>query len=310
MTIVVAGSTGLAGSAILRAFSESNEEVIGLNRSTVDLRDRLSTFEFFRETRPRLVVDAAARVGGILANDTFPVDFLLDNIAIQNNLLSASNEFNVEKFVFLGSSCIYPRNAEQPIKEEYLMTGPLEKSNSAYSVAKISGIELVNSYRKQYGRKWITIMPTNLYGPGDNFDLLDSHVLPALIRKFVEAEENNLGKVTLWGTGEPLREFLHVDDLADAVVMLAEKYSEKLHINVGTGQDISISDLAKMISRIAGFRGDILWDSSKPNGTPRKVLDVTRLKSLGWQPRVELELGIKKTIAWYREARALNGVRI
>ncbi len=310
MTILVAGATGLAGSAILKAFSQGNEEVIGLNRSTVDLRDRLATLEFFNSLRPRMVIDAAARVGGILANDKYPVDFLLDNLAIQNNLLHASNEFNVEKFIFLGSSCIYPRNAAQPIREEYLMTGPLEKSNSAYSVAKISGIELVNSYRKQYGRNWITLMPTNLYGPGDNFDLLDSHVLPALIRKFVEAEEENLSTVTLWGTGEPLREFLHVDDLADAVVLLADKYNEALHINVGSGQDISISNLAKMISKIAGFQGEILWDPSKPNGTPRKVLDVTRLRSFGWTPKIDLELGISRTIEWFRELRLVNGVRI
>jgi len=309
MTILIAGNTGLAGSAIYKAFSDLDEEVIGLNSSIVDLRDRKSTIEFFENVRPRIVIDAAAKVGGILANDKFPVDFLLDNIAIQNNLMLASNLVDVNKFVFLGSSCIYPRNAKQPIKEEYLMTGPLGKSNSAYSVAKISGVELVNSFRKQYGRKWITLMPTNLYGAGDNFDLQDSHVLPAFIRRFVEATKNNVEAVTLWGTGEPLREFLHVNDLADAVVLASNIYSDEIHLNVGTGEDISIKELAEIIAHEAGFKGQILWDATKPNGTPRKVLDVSRLNSLGWKAKINLREGIKETINWYREASEINGVR-
>jgi GDP-L-fucose synthase len=309
MTILVAGSSGLAGSAIFKAYSLKNLNVIGLNRSIVDLTDRESTLEYFLKVRPRVVVDAAAKVGGIMANDTSPVDFLLENISIQNNLMFASNEAGVEKFIFLGSSCIYPRNAEQPIKEEYLLTGPLEKSNSAYSVAKICGVELVNSYRKQYGRNWITLMPTNLYGPKDNFNLEDSHVLPAFIRKFVEAADNNLKSVTLWGTGEPLREFLHVDDLAEAVVLVSENYNDEMHLNVGTGVDISIKTLAGMVAEAAGYKGIILWDDSKPNGTPRKVLDVSRISSLGWKARISLAEGIKATVGWYRTASMNSGVR-
>jgi GDP-L-fucose synthase len=256
-----------------------------------------------------LIVDAAAKVGGIGANNSYPVEFLGDNITIQGNLMRAAHKANVPNFVFLGSSCINPRDCAQPIKEEYLMTGPLEVTNSAYAVAKIAGIEMINSYRKEYGTKWISLMPTNLYGPRDNFDLTASHVLPAFIRRFIEAAENGTPKVTLWGTGSPLREFLHVDDLAKAVVVAAENYDSSMHLNVGTGEDLSIKDLAENVAAAAGFTGQIEWDSTKPDGTPRKVLDVSRIKALGWKPTITLEEGIASTIAWYKEANARGEVR-
>ncbi len=309
MTVIVAGSTGLAGSAIVKAFEATGQEVIGINRSVVDLMDAKATEEFIAELRPSLIVDAAAKVGGIGANNSYPVEFLGDNITIQGNLMRAAHKANVVNFVFLGSSCIYPRDCAQPIKEEYLMTGPLEATNSAYAVAKIAGIEMVNSYRKEYRTKWISLMPTNLYGPRDNFDLAASHVLPAFIRKFVEAVENGADKVTLWGSGAPLREFLHVDDLAQAVVLASEKYDSSLHLNVGTGEDLSIKELAKKVAQAAGFTGDIEWDATKPDGTPRKVLDVSRIKALGWKPTITLEEGIGSTIAWYKEANARGEVR-
>jgi GDP-L-fucose synthase len=248
-------------------------------------------------------------VGGIGANSAYPVEFLSDNLTIQGNLMNAAHKSNVPNFVFLGSSCIYPRNCAQPIKEEYLMTGPLEATNSAYAVAKIAGIEMVNSYRKEYGTKWISLMPTNLYGPRDNFDLAASHVLPAFIRRFIEAAESGAGKVTLWGSGAPLREFLHVDDLAKAVVLASEKYDSGMHLNVGTGEDLSIKDLAQKVANAAGFTGQVEWDASKPDGTPRKVLDVSRMKALGWNPTITLDEGIASTIAWYKEANARGEVR-
>ncbi len=309
MKVVVAGSTGLAGSAISAAFSAQGHEVIGLNRSVVNLMDGAATQQFLMNTKPDLVVDAAAKVGGIGANNTFPVEFLADNITIQGNLMNAAHAAKVEKFVFLGSSCIYPRDCAQPIKEEYLMTGPLEATNSAYAVAKIAGIELINSYRKEYGTRWISLMPTNLYGPRDNFDLAASHVLPAFIRRFVDATESGVEKVVLWGSGSPLREFLHVDDLAQAVMVASEKYDSSLHLNVGTGEDLSIKALAGVVAKSAGFNGEIEWDSSKPDGTPRKVLDVSRIKALGWKPTITLEEGVASTIAWYKAASALGEVR-
>jgi GDP-L-fucose synthase len=309
MKVVVAGSTGLAGSAISAAFSAQGHQVIGLNRSVVDLMDGAATQQFLINTKPDLVVDAAAKVGGIGANSTFPVEFLADNITIQGNLMNAAHVAGVEKFVFLGSSCIYPRDCAQPIKEEYLMTGPLEVTNSAYAIAKIAGIELVNSYRKEYGTKWISLMPTNLYGPRDNFDLAASHVLPAFIRRFVDAAESGAEKVVLWGSGSPLREFLHVDDLAQAVLVASEKYDSSLHLNIGTGEDLSIKALAGVVAKSAGFSGEIEWDSSKPDGTPRKVLDVSRIKALGWKPTITLEAGIASTIAWYKAASARGEVR-
>jgi len=302
MSVMIAGITGLAGSAIARAFIAQGEDVIGVNRSVVDLMDLDATRKFLKTKSPKLVVDAAAKVGGIGANNSKPVEFLSDNLRIQSNLMQASFEADVEKFVFLGSSCIYPRDCAQPIKEEYLMTGPLEETNSAYAIAKIAGIEMVNSYRKEHGSRWISLMPTNLYGPGDNFNLQDSHVLPALIRRFIEAEAAGVPEVTLWGSGSPLREFLHVDDLASAVVLASEKYDKPEHLNVGTGHDLSIKDLADLIAKAAGFKGDIRWDSSKPDGTPRKVLDVSRISSLGWQSTITLPEGIKRTIEWYKTA--------
>jgi GDP-L-fucose synthase len=309
MKVVVAGSTGLAGSAISAAFLAQGHQVIGLNRSVVDLMDGAATQQFLINTKPDLVVDAAAKVGGIGANSTFPVEFLADNITIQGNLMNAAHVAGVEKFVFLGSSCIYPRDCVQPIKEEYLMTGPLEATNSAYAIAKIAGIELVNSYRKEYGTKWISLMPTNLYGPRDNFDLAASHVLPAFIRRFVDAAESGAEKVVLWGSGSPLREFLHVDDLAQAVLVASENYDSSLHLNVGTGEDLSIKELAGLVAKSAGFTGVIEWDSSKPDGTPRKVLDVSRIKALGWKPTITLEEGVASTIAWYKAASARGEVR-
>jgi GDP-L-fucose synthase len=309
MTVIVAGATGLAGSAIVKAFESQGKDVIGINRSVVDLMDTKATEEFIANSKPSLIVDAAAKVGGIGANNTYPVEFLSDNIAIQGNLMRAAYKANVPNFVFLGSSCIYPRDCAQPIKEEYLMTGPLEATNSAYAVAKIAGIEMVNSYRKEYGTKWISLMPTNLYGPRDNFDLASSHVLPAFIRRFVEAAESRASKVTLWGSGAPLREFLHVDDLAKAVVLASEKYDSGLHLNVGTGEDLSIKDLAQKVANAAGFTGQIEWDASKPDGTPRKVLDVSRINALGWKPTITLDEGITSTIAWYKEANARGEVR-
>jgi len=309
MTIIVAGATGLAGSAIVKAFESQGQEVIGINRKVIDLRDPDTTERFIASTRPSLIVDAAAMVGGIGANSAYPVEFLTNNLTIQGNLMHAAHKANVPNFVFLGSSCIYPRDCAQPIKEEYLMTGPLEATNSAYAVAKIAGIEMVNSYRKEYGTKWISLMPTNLYGPRDNFDLAASHVLPAFIRRFIEAAESGADKVTLWGSGTPLREFLHVDDLAQAVVVASERYDSSLHLNVGSGEDLSIKDLAEKVAAAAGFAGEIEWDSSKPDGTPRKVLDVSRVKALGWKPTITLDDGIALTIAWYKEANARGEVR-
>jgi len=304
MTIVVAGASGLAGSAIVRAYEKTGAQVIGVTRKVCDLLDRDATFDFIKKAKPSLIVDAAAKVGGIGANNTFPVEFLADNLRIQNNLMEAAHAADVPKFIFLGSSCIYPRDCAQPIKEEYLLTGPLEQTNSAYAVAKIAGIELIKSFRKEYGRKWISLMPTNLYGPNDNFELQASHVLPAFIRRFVEAKAENRAIETLWGTGSPKREFLHVDDLASAVLHLGEKYDSSDHLNIGTGEDLTIKELAESVAELAGFTGKIEWDSSKPDGTPRKVLDVSKVKSLGWQPRISLRDGIDSTIKWYIEATA------
>ena len=304
MTIVVAGATGLAGSAIVRAFEKAGKEVVGINRSVVDLLDLSATKKFLKDVAPSMVIDAAARVGGIGANNAFPVEFLTDNIRIQSNLMDAAHEAKVGRFIFLGSSCIYPRDCAQPIKEEYLMTGPLETTNSAYAIAKIAGIELINSYRKEYGHKWISLMPTNLYGPNDNFELQGSHVLPAFIHRFVEATEKNAPTETLWGTGAPKREFLHVDDLANAVLIASEKYDSSMHLNIGSGQDLSIKELAELVADIAGYKGEIKWDSSKPDGTPRKVLDVTKAKSLGWSPAISLRDGIASAMNWYKEATA------
>jgi GDP-L-fucose synthase len=309
MSVLVAGSSGLAGSAIAAAFEAQGEEVIEVNRGILNLLDLEATKKFLLFSKPELVVDCAAIVGGIGANNSRPVEFLADNLRIQNNLMQAAHEAGVEKFIFLGSSCIYPRDCQQPIKEEYLMTGPLESTNSAYAIAKIAGIELVNSYRKEHGRKWISLMPTNLYGPHDNFDLEASHVLPAFIRKFVEAAERNESSVTVWGSGAPLREFLHVDDLAQAVIITSQNYDSSVHLNVGSGNEISIKELALMIASLSGYKGEIIWDSSKPDGTPRKVLDISLIKTLGWNPRISLSEGIASTITWYKTASTSGKVR-
>ncbi len=310
MKVLVAGGTGLVGSAIVRAYLSCGAEVQGISRLNFNLMDTSATRDFFRKVKPDLVVDAAAKVGGIGANSAKPVEFLSDNLRIQGNLMQAAFESDVEKFVFLGSSCIYPRDCPQPIKEEYLMTGPLEETNSAYAIAKIAGIEMVNSYRKEYGLRWISLMPTNLYGPHDNFNLQKAHVLPALIRKFVEAEKVGQSQVTLWGSGTPLREFLHVDDLASAVLIASEKYDQSGHVNIGTGHEISIKELATLIATLAGFKGEISWDSSKPDGTPRKVLDVSRINSLGWKPTIRLEEGIQATIKWFKAGVEKGEVRL
>ena len=309
MTVVIAGSTGLVGSALTEVFTAAGQEVIGLNRSVVDLLDAEATKRIIQKIKPKLVIDAAAKVGGIGVNNSSPVGFLSDNLRIQSNLMEAAHNASVEKFIFLGSSCIYPRDCHQPIKEEYLMTGPLESTNSAYAIAKIAGIELINSYRKEYGAKWISLMPTNLYGPRDNFDLQASHVLPALIRRFVEAVENGSAKVVLWGSGAPKREFLHVNDLAQAVLKTSENYDSSMHLNIGSGTDLTIKELAGKVAAAAGFTGEIEWDTSKPDGTPQKVLDVSKIKALGWEPTITLEAGIASTIAWYKEASARGEVR-
>ena len=302
MTVLVAGGTGLVGSAIVRHLESRGESVLSVNSKVVDLLDRKATFDYILSHKPDVIIDAAARVGGIGANNKYPVDFLSLNVQIQTNLMDAAHAAKTPNFLFLGSSCIYPRDCAQPIKEEYLLTGPLEATNSAYAVAKIAGIELIKSYRKQYGYKWISAMPTNLYGPNDNFDLETSHVFPALIRKFSEAAKNG-GSVELWGTGSPKREFLHVDDLAKAVVVLLEKYNADDHINVGTGEDVTIKELAETIASAAGFSGDVKWDSTKPDGTPRKVMDVSKIKSLGWAPQISLEEGVRQTVEYYQREK-------
>ena len=309
MVVVIAGSSGLAGSAICRVFENAGHEVVGINSSVVNLLDLSETKKFIKNVRPSLIVDAAAKVGGIGANNSTPVEFLSENLKIQGNLIEAAYEAKVEGFIFLGSSCIYPRDCPQPIKEEYLMTGPLEATNSAYAIAKIAGIELIKSYRREYGAKWISLMPTNLYGPGDNFNLQASHVFPAFIRRFVEAADFGAPQVTLWGSGSPRREFLHVDDLARAVLLTATKYDSSLHLNIGSGEDIAIKDLALKVATAAGFKGKIDWDTTKPDGTPRKTLDNSKLQALGWKPTITLDEGIESTIAWYKIASAKGEVR-
>ena len=299
MTILVAGGSGLVGSAIVRELKQLNKDVIGISSKDVDLLDRNKTFEFINNLKPAAIIDSAAKVGGIGGNNSYPVEFLSQNLQIQSNLMDAAHAAKVSKFVFLGSSCIYPRDCAQPIKEEYLLTGALEQTNSAYAVAKIAGIELIKSYRKEYGYKWISVMPTNMYGPNDNFDLENGHVLPVLIRKFIEAKRSGIGKVILWGSGSPLREFLHVDDLAKAVLLCMDKYDDSNQINVGSGQEVSIKDLADKISEAVGFNGEISWDSSKPDGTMRKVLDSSKIANLGWKPLISLDQGIASTVEWY-----------
>jgi GDP-L-fucose synthase len=301
MTIVVAGHTGLVGSAIFEALQARGEDVIGINSKVVNLLDREATFDFIKEKKPDLIIDSAAIVGGIGANDKFRVEFLSKNLQIQTNLMDAAHEADVDRFVFLGSSCIYPRECPQPIREEYLLTGPLESTNSAYAIAKIAGIELVKSYRTQFSRHWISLMPTNAYGPKDNFDLRTSHVFPALIHRYVAARISGAEKVTLWGSGRPRRESLHSSDLASAVILASEKYDSDLQLNIGTGEDLSIEELAIKISRHSGFKGQTLWDTSKSDGTPRKILDISRLKALGWHPKVLIDDGIREMIEYFEK---------
>lgn len=300
MRIYVAGHRGLVGSAIVRAIDKSAEHSwIGKTHSELDLLNRKLVFDFVQAEKPDAIVIAAAKVGGIYANKTSPVEFLSENLQIETNLMDAAHSAGIKKLLFLGSSCVYPKLSPQPIKEEYLLTGELEKTNEAYALAKISGIKLVQAYRSQYGHHWISAMPTNMYGPGDNFDLESSHVLPALIRKFHDATAGGAASVSLWGTGSPLREFMHADDLASACLFLLSNYDADLPINVGTGKDISIQELAQLIQDIVGFRGEIVWDGSKPDGTPRKLLDSTRINSLGWEPEIPLEQGLASTYEWY-----------
>ena len=298
--IFVAGHRGLVGSAITRRLREEGyHNLASRTRAELDLRNQTAVDAFFAAERPEYVFLAAAKVGGILANSTFPAEFLYDNLAIQSNVLDAAFRHGTRKLEFLGSSCIYPKLAPQPIREEALLTGPLEPTNEWYAIAKIAGIKMAQAYRQQYGFAAISVMPTNLYGPGDNFDLQSSHVVPALIRKFHEARINHEPEVVVWGTGSPRREFLHVDDLADAAVFLMQNYDLPEIINIGTGQDQTIAELAELIRRVTGYSGGLDFDHTKPDGTPRKLLDVSRLEALGWKARIPLHQGIENTYRWY-----------
>lgn len=298
--IYIAGHKGLVGSAITRKLrSEGFKNLLFRTMDELDLMDTVAVNDFFGTERPEYVFLAAAKVGGILANDTYPADFIYQNLVIQNNVIHAAYENGAKKLLFLGSSCIYPRDCPQPIREDYLLTGPLEKTNEAYAVAKIAGIKMCQAFNKQFGTKFISVMPTNLYGPNDNFDLTSSHVLPALIRKFHDAKTAEESQVTMWGTGSPKREFLHVDDLADACVFLMNTYDGTEIVNIGTGEDVTIRELAELIRDIVGFEGPIVNDATKPDGTPRKLLDVSRLHSLGWKHKSSLEDGIRSTYDWF-----------
>ncbi|HJQ17398.1 MAG TPA: GDP-L-fucose synthase [Allosphingosinicella sp.] len=300
----VAGHRGMVGSAIARRLASERCEIVTAPRAALDLRDQAAVRAWMRARRPQVVFLAAARVGGILANDSLPADFLYDNLMIEANIIEAAYREGVEKLLFLGSSCIYPRLAPQPIAEDALLTGPLEPTNEYYAVAKIAGIKLCQAYRRQHGSDFISAMPTNLYGPGDNFDLRSSHVMPALIRKAHEAKQRGDDHITLWGTGSPRREFLHVDDCADACVFLMKNYSDAQHVNVGSGSDLTILELARLICRIVGFDGELRLDSGKPDGTPRKLMSADRLRAMGWSPRIGLEEGIGATYDWFRANRA------
>lgn len=297
----VAGHRGLVGSAIWRRLQTLGfTNLVGKTSAELDLKDRNQVFQFFEQTKPRYVVLAAAKVGGILANKSYPVDFLSENVRIQVNVMDAALAYGVERLLFLGSSCIYPKYAAQPIRENQLLTGHLEPTNDAYAVAKITGIMQIQAVRRQYGMPWISAMPTNLYGPGDNFSRQGSHVLPALIRRYDEAVRAGRPTVTNWGTGSPRREFLHVDDMADACIHLLEQYDGPDHVNVGTGTDVTIRELAQLVADTVGFEGTIEWDTTKPDGTPQKLLDVSKLNSSGWEARIDLGQGIANTFEWYR----------
>ncbi|MFG3405135.1 GDP-L-fucose synthase family protein [Streptomyces sp. NPDC048142] len=297
--VFVAGHRGLVGSAVARRLADDGHEVLTRGRDLLDLRDAARTGAYLKEIRPDVVVLAAAKVGGIMANSTYPVQFLEDNLRIQLSVIAGAHAAGTERLLFLGSSCIYPRLAPQPIREESLLTGELEPTNEAYALAKIAGIVQIQSYRRQHGASYISAMPTNLYGPGDNFDLETSHVLPALIRRFHEARRDGAPEVTLWGSGSPRREFLHVDDLAAACVRLLETYDDDAPVNIGCGEDLTIRELAETVREVTGYPGKIGWDTSKPDGTPRKLLDVTRLSALGFEPRIPLRDGIARTYAWW-----------
>ena len=298
--IYIAGHRGMVGSACWRALeAEGYTNLIGKTSKELDLRDQNAVEEFIRIEQPIAIIDAAAKVGGILANDTYPYEFLMENMLIQNNLIRSAHENDVPKFIFLGSSCIYPKYAEQPIKEEYLLTNSLEPTNEWYALAKISGVKLISALKIEYGRDYVALMPTNLFGPNDNFDLKSSHVLPALIRKFHEAKLDNNREVTVWGTGQVFREFLHVDDLARAILLSLNTSFAETTYNVGTGEEISIKELAMLVQNIVDHAGNIVWDLDKPDGTPRKLLEVTKFKKYGWHPTISLEQGIRSVYEWY-----------
>ncbi|MDB2568672.1 GDP-L-fucose synthase [Flavobacteriaceae bacterium] len=300
--IYIAGHRGMVGSAVWRALeSKGYLNLIGKTSTELDLRNQQAVNNFYNEEKPKVVIDAAAKVGGILANNNFPYQFLMENIQIQNNLIDGAHKVGIEKFIFLGSSCIYPKFAQQPLKEEYLLTGSLEPTNEWYAIAKITGVKACQAIRKQYNKDYVSLMPTNLYGSFDNFDLKSSHVLPAMLRKFHEAKLNNNEPVELWGSGTPMREFLFVDDMAEAVVYALENNLPEYLYNIGTGKDITINELADTIQSVTGHQGKIFWDANKPDGTPRKLMDVSKMKELGWQYSTELEDGIKKTYQWFLE---------
>ena len=299
--IYVAGHRGLVGSALMRTLElHGYTNIVTRTHAELDLIDQKAVDEFFGKEKPEYVFLAAAKVGGIMANSTYPADFIHDNLAVQTNVIDSAYRHGAKKLLFLGSSCIYPRLAEQPIREDYLLTGRFEPTNEPYSIAKIAGIIMAQSYTRQYGFQTISVMPTNLYGPNDNFDLESSHVLPAMIRKFDDAKAANVPSVTLWGTGSPKREFLHVDDMAAACVHLMETYSDPSIVNIGTGVDVSIKELAEIVKEVVGYQGEIIWDTSKPDGTPRKLLDVSKLHSLGWKHSIEIADGVRSTYEWYK----------
>jgi len=299
--IWVAGHKGMVGSAITRFLERRGDEVLKADRGVVDLRNQIGVEVWLKQNRPDAVIFAAAKVGGIYANDTYPADFIYDNLAIEANVIHSSHLAGVKRLVFLGSSCIYPKHAPQPIKESSLLTGPLEPTNEWYAIAKIAGIKLCQAYRKQYGRHYISVMPCNLYGPGDNFDPMTSHVLPALIRRFHEAKRDSVQEVVVWGTGTPLREFLHVDDLARAVVFCLDNYDEYEHINCGSSEEKSIGALAELVAQVIGYDGKITFDETKPDGTPRKIMDSSRIAALGWTPTISLKEGVAQSYRWFLE---------
>ena len=310
---LVAGSSGMVGRGIVRiARSQGISDIVEVSSKTCDLRDFQKTRELLMDIKPDVVIDAAAKVGGILSNSTQPVDFMVNNLQIQTNLFSASHEAKVDKVVFLSSSCVYPKLATQPIKESSLLTGPLEETNSSYAIAKIAGMRLIQAYRQQYGRNWISVMPTNLFGSFDNFSTTTSHVLPALIRKFHDAKTNNSKNVVLWGTGEPKRELMEVEEFARALMIVVNNYNDEETINIGTGQDLSIKEIAELVKEIVGFSGEIIWDKSKPDGTPRKLLDISKLKKLGYKDSQDLRTGIHKTYDWFKKEllQAQSAIRL